>query len=300
MTHFHSTELTQTLVPVVELDGPQKFANAIEQAHKTMMLAPWLQYSNDPKKEQAKAETQLQHNISAALDQGFDLSDPKHPEFRRLEVHNQFGLANPDNLYFLARIETPGSYIIHGKLGSSADIQIQIGAGEPGINENLTSPLPVCEIDLGKLDVKPNGEFKIFISDSRPEVLAEGENWVSNTKKLLRANSILIRESLMDWNTEKGSTWRIERCDTIGQSKPIPTPESVNAQYDRASEYLLGLTKGWIKFVDRLRTNLPANRMSPARRTEQGLPGQFNAAGHFQLTNKNAFIITVAESDARY
>ncbi len=283
-----------------DLAGPQLFASAIEQAHETMLLAPWLQYSDRPNLEQAHAELQLKHQIAAALDQGFALNDARHPEFRRLERHNQFGLVNPDNLYFLATIETPGTYIIHGWRGSAADLQVQVGAGEPGFNEDLTSPLPVSELDLAMLRTKCNGEFRIIISETPPEKLEEGENWLSNTKGVLRANSILIRESLMDWSTETGSTWRIERCDTVGQSKPLPDPETVNQQYERAAQYLTGLTKGWVKFVDRLRTNLPANRMSPPRETGQGLPGQFNAAGHFQLTRTNAFVITVAESDARY
>ncbi|MEO0422572.1 MAG: DUF1214 domain-containing protein [Pseudomonadota bacterium] len=283
-----------------DLAGPQLFANAIEQARQTMLLAPWLQYSDRPDLEQAHADLQLKHHIAAALDQGFALNDARHPEFRRLERHNQFGLVNPDNLYFLATIETPGTYIIHGKRGNAADLQIQVGAGEPGFNENLTSPLPVSELDLAMLRTKCNGEFKIIISEAPPEKLAEGENWLSNTKRVLRANSILIRESLMDWSTETGSTWRIERCDTVGQSKPLPSPESVDQQYERAAQYLTGLTRGWVKFVELLRTNLPANVMSPPRQTEQGLPGQFNAAGHFQLTSTNAFVITVPESDARY
>ncbi|MEO1079717.1 MAG: hypothetical protein AAFY29_09190 [Pseudomonadota bacterium] len=283
-----------------DLAGPQLFASAIEQAHKTMLLAPWLQYSDKPNLEQAHAELQLKHQIAAALDQGFALNDAKHPEFRRLDRHNQFGLVNPDNLYFLASIETPGTYIIHGKRGSAADLQVQLGAGEPGFNENLTSPLPVSELDLAMLKTKPNGEFRIIISETPPEGLGEGENWLRSTKGLRHANSVLIRESLMDWRAETGSIWRIERCDTVGEGKPLPGPETANQQYERAAQYLLGLTKGWVKFVDRLRTNLPANRMSPPRQTEQGLPGQFNAAGHFQLGKTNAFVLTVAESDARY
>lgn len=58
---------------------------------------------------------------------------------------------NPDNLYLLASIETPGTYVIYGKRGTSADLQIQVGAGAPGFNENLTSPIPVSELDLTAL-----------------------------------------------------------------------------------------------------------------------------------------------------
>lgn len=282
------------------LTGSQRFALAIEQAQKAMSMAPWLQYSHNPELEQAAAERQLKHQIAAALDQGFILHDPCYPEFCRLDKHNQFGLVNPDNLYFLASIQTPGTYVIYGKRGTSADLQIQVGAGEPGFDEDLTSPVPVSELNLGTLSTKPNGDFTIIISDTQPCELQAGENWLSNTRDQWRANSVLIRESLMDWNTETGSTWRIERLDTVGTANPLPTAELVNQQYERAANYLIGSTRGWIKFVEQLRTNLPVNRMSRPRGTGQGLPGQFNSAGHFPMNDEDAIIITVEESDARY
>lgn len=296
MTNSHIDCSHDPFTPV----GSQRFAHAIEQAKHTMSLAPWLQYSSNPALEQAAAERQLKHQIAAALDQGFVLHDPSFPEFRRLDKHNQFGLVNPDNLYFLASIETPGTYVIQGKRGTSADLQVQVGAGEPGFDEDLTSPIPVSELDLSALSVKRNGEFSIIISDTEPCDLKVGENWLSNTKGKLCANSVLIRESLMDWDTETGGTWRIERIDTVGKPSPLPSPGLVNLQYERAADYLTGSTKGWIKFVDQLRANLPTNRMSPPRETGQGLPGQFNSAGHFQMNNETAVIITVEDSDARY
>ncbi len=303
VTPFTSGRPFKQSAPVASPPGPtgsQRFAAAIEQARHSMSLAPWMQYSANPEQEEAAAERQLKHQIAAALDQGFVLHDPCFPEFSRLDKHNQFGLVNPDNLYFLASIDTPGTYVIHGKRGTSADLQIQVGAGEPGFEVDLTSPIPVSELDLSALSVKRNGEFTIIISDTKPCDLKRGENWLCNTKKDLRANSILIRESLMDWDTETGGTWRIERVDTIGQPNPLPTPALVNQQYDRAANYLTGSTKGWIKFVEQLRVNLPANHISPPRETGQGLPGQYNSAGHFRMSPDTAVLITVEESDARY
>jgi hypothetical protein len=150
------------------------------------------------------------------------------------------------------------------------------------------------------LSTKLNGEFTILISSTKPSRLKRGENWMSNTKGQLRANSVLIRESLMDWSTGRGGTWRIENLGTIGMANPLPTPERVDLQYERAARYLTGSTKGWIKFVEQLRVNLPAGRMSPPRETGAGLPGQFSSAGHFQMSNDTAIIITVDKSDARY
>lgn len=261
-----------------------------------MLSAPWLLYSRNPLHEKAAVERQLKHQISAALDQGFILHDPCHPEFRRLDQHNQYGLFNPDNCYYIASISTPGTYVIRGKRGTSADLQIQVGAGSPGFNEDLTSPIPVSQLSLDNLKVDANGCFEIVISD-----IEVADNWLCNTKGDLRANSILIRESFMDWEKEKSGTWYIERSDKRGRPSPLPDPQLVNNQYARAAEYLVGSTKGWVKFVDGLRANLAGNSLSHPRETGAGgLPGQWNSAGHFQIRPDKAFIVTVPDSPARY
>ena len=277
------------------LQGAFQFARAIEEARSIMFQAPWLLDSPTPQWEQAAAERQLKHQISAALDQGFILHDPYHPEFRVLNQHNQFGLVNPDNRYHIATISTPGTYIIRGKRGTSADLEIQVGAGNPGFDETQTSPKPVSQMSLNDLVVNDDGTFEIVISDTEM-----GENWLSNTNGDDKANSILIREAFMDWEKEVSGTWYIERCDTRGTPSPLPDPELVNQQYIRATEYLLGSTKGWIKFVDGLRGKLRPNLLSPPRATTNGLPGQWNSAGQFPIHPDKAIIITVPYSPARY
>jgi len=284
------------------LRGPLLLAHAIEEARDILFSAPWLLYSRSPSGERAAAERQLKHQLSAALDQGFILHDPLHPEFRVLNQHNQFGLVNPDNRYHLATISTPGTYVIRGKRGTSADLQIQIGAGNAGFDEDLTSPTPIAELSLDNLVVDDDGHFEIVISDTET-----GPNWLPNTRNdpntqdELKATSILIRESFMDWESEVGGTWYIERSDTRGQPVPLPDAERVNEQYRRAADYLVGSTKGWVKFVDGLRANLAVNRLSPPRGTGTGgLPGQRSSAGHFPVRPGKAIILTVPHSPARY
>ncbi|GAB5471491.1 MAG: hypothetical protein Kilf2KO_45210 [Rhodospirillales bacterium] len=277
------------------LPGALALTHAIEEARSIMLSAPWLLYSRDPLREQAAAERQLKHQLCAALDQGFILQDPLHPEFRSLDQHNQFGLFNPDNRYHIASIATPGTYVIRGRRGTSADFEVQVGAGDPGFDENLTSPIPVSQLSLDDLVLDAEGCFEIVISDTEA-----GDNWLCNTKGDLKANSILIRESFMDWETEESGTWYIERSDTRGQPAPLPDPDLVNRQYARAAAYLIGSTKGWIKFVDRLRANLAGNRLSRPRETADGLPGQWNSAGHFAIRPDKAIIVTVPDSPARY
>ena len=287
--------MNETLNDKQGLQGAIQFARAIEEARNIMFQAPWLLDSPTPRREKAAAERQLKHQISAALDQGFIVHDPFHPEFRSLNQHNQFGLFNPDNRYHIATISTPGTYVIRGKRGTSASLEIQVGAGNPGFDEDQTSPKPVSQLSLDDLIVDDDGTFEVVISETET-----GNNWLSNTNGDDKANSILIRESFMDWEQEVSGTWYIERSDTRGTPNPLPDPELVNQQYARAAEYLLGSTKGWIKFVDRIRCNLGINRLSPPRETENGLPGQWNSAGQFPIRPGKAVIITLPDSPAKY
>ncbi len=285
------------------LQGSMQLARAIDKARDIMAEAHWVLDSSDPVQEKAAAELQLKNQLVAALDKGFALHDANHPEFRTLDQYNQYGLYNPDNRYHIATISTPGKYVIRGKRGTSADLQIQVGTGEPGFDVNLTSPVTIDQMALAELEVDDDGHFEIIISDTE-----EGDNWLKNTEvreingvdKVLKANSILIRESFMDWDNETSGTWYIEREDTRGQPNPVTSPELINHQYQLTSDYLLGSVRGWVKFVEQLRPNLVIDELSKPRETKDGLPGQWNSAGQFPINPDKAIIITVEKSTAHY
>lgn len=281
--------------PQQALMGAMQLAHAIEEARDILFSAPWLLESANPMQEKAAAERQLKNQLGAALDQGFIVHDPLHPEFRCFDQHSQFGLFNPDNRYHIATISSSGTYVIRGKRGSSAYMEVQVGAGDAGFNENLTSPKTVSQLSSNELIVEDEGYFEITISDTQT-----GDNWLSITNGNLQATSVLIRESFMDWESEKSGTWYIERVDTRGEPSPAPNPKLVHEQYKRASDYLLGSTKGWVKFVDGLRTKIKVNTLTPPKETKEGLPGQWNSAGYFPIHPDKAIILTIPRSPAKY
>ena len=147
--------------------GASQLAKAIKEARQILFDAPWVARSPDPEQERAAAERQLKHQLSAALDQGFILHDVCQPELRLLNQHNQFGLVNPDNRYHIANITTPGTYTLRGRRGTSADLQIQVGAGDPGFTDE-TNLDPVSLLSLDDLEVEDDGTFEITISDTDP------------------------------------------------------------------------------------------------------------------------------------
>lgn len=276
------------------LQGARQLADAIEQARQIMFKAPWVAGSPDPQQELAAAQRQLKHQLTASLDQGFVFHDPLHPEFRLMDQHCQFGLFNPDNLYRLAGISTPGTYVIRGRRGTSADLQIQVGAGGAGIGDGINL-IPIAELSLDQLIVKTDGTFEIVVSET-----PSGDNWLPNTKGELRATTILIRESLMDWESEAGGSWYIERTDARGAPSPVPTQELVNAQYARAAESLISSTRGWVDFVAGILAQAPRNVLTPPKPAQSGLPGQWSSSGVFPLQPGQAVVVTLARSPARY
>ncbi|MEM7048510.1 MAG: hypothetical protein AAF604_02575 [Acidobacteriota bacterium] len=272
--------------------GAGQLAKAIKQARQIMFDAPWVAESPDPEQERAAAERQLKHQLSAALDQGFILHDVCQPELRLLNQHNQFGLVNPDNRYHIANITTPGTYTLRGKRGTSADLQIQVGAGDPGFTDE-TNLDPVSLLSLDDLEVEDDGSFEITISDTDP-----GGNWLCNTNGDLTAKNLLLRESFMDWNTEVGTTWYLERTDTRGMPSPLPDRDLVNYQYERASQYLVASAAAWVNLVTFLRGEIPPGILSPPKETK--LPGQYASAGFFRMRPDRAVIITLPKVPARY
>ncbi|MEM8959875.1 MAG: hypothetical protein AAGD38_00215 [Acidobacteriota bacterium] len=270
--------------------GASQLAKAIEDARKIMFAAPWIEDSPDPEKERAAAERQLKHQLAAALDQGFILHDECQPQLRLLNQHNQFGLVNPDNRYYIGTIKTPGTYTLRGRRGTSADLQIQLGGGEIS-DPNLD---PVSLLSHEDLVVDDDDNFVITISDTDPG----GGNWLSNKNGALTAKNILIRESFMDWNTEVGSTWYLERTDTRGMPSPLPDRDLVDYQYERASNYLVESAATWVGLVTRLLDEIPRGIVMPPKETK--LPGQFASVGIFRIQPDKAFIITVPKARARY
>ncbi len=272
--------------------GSSQLATAIDEARKIMFNAPWVARSPDPEQERAAAERQLKHQLSAALDQGFIMHDVYQPELRLLNQHNQFGLVNPDNRYHIANITTPGTYTLTGRRGNSADLQIQVGAGDPGFSDE-TNLEPVSLLSRDELQTEEDGSFKITISDTDP-----GGNWLNNKSGDLTAKNILIRESFMDWNTEVGTSWYLERTDMRGEPSPIPDRDLVTYQYERAAQYLVASAAAWVKLVSFLRIKNPPGILRAPISTR--LPGQYTSAGTFRMRPDRAVIITMPKAAARY
>ena len=117
-----------TLTPSSALAGAcESIAAAYTAAAASVENAPFV----TTEVERAEGPRYLATNVIAALQDGLLSADPVHPELGRGDSRYDLGLANPDNVYYLARIEPGADYRIIGRRGNSADLTVQALIGYP-------------------------------------------------------------------------------------------------------------------------------------------------------------------------
>ena len=105
---------------------------------------------------------------------------------------------------------------------------------------------------------------------------------------------LLVREVYSDWAAERRGTIRIYRPDQAGHAPPPVTDTATAAKrYAVAGKMLLSRLRTFLAFPEWFYLNEPANTMTPPRATPGGLATQFSSAGHFDLGDDEAMIVTV-------
>ncbi len=105
---------------------------------------------------------------------------------------------------------------------------------------------------------------------------------------------LLVREVYSDWAAERRGTIRIHRADQAGHAPPPATDTATAAKrYAVAGKLLLSRLRTFLAFPEWFYLNEPVNTMTPPRATPGGLATQFSSAGHFDLADDEAMIVTV-------
>jgi hypothetical protein len=110
---------------------------------------------------------------------------------------------------------------------------------------------------------------------------------------------LLVREVWSDWTARPG-TIAIQRVDGIGGA-PQPADEAKLAKrFNAAAKSLVGQLNTFLQFPEWFYLKLPVNTMTEPRLTPGGLATQYSSAGHYELADDEALIVTVPASDAPY
>ncbi|PXX58816.1 hypothetical protein DFR70_113151 [Nocardia tenerifensis] len=263
----------------------QPFADAIAAAEQIITEAAHIRTEQDL----VEGYDYLAGSIRAALQMAWAY-ERDFPFFvRSTGPYTKMGLDNPDTLYFHSYLRPDAEYVVTGKRGTTRDLSFQV------LNGNY-SPVDVPDsltaFDDRSLEIGPDGSYELR--------LGPGEARPGYVHLAADSAMLVVREVYSDWSTEQPGTVRIARVEGVGDAPPPLTKDLLTKRYGVAGKMLISRLKTFLAFPEWFYLNLPVNTMTEPRSTPGGLTTQFSSAGHYELDDDQAMIITVPKSDAPY
>lgn len=251
----------------------QPLLDAIAEAERLVRDAPHIETEADL----LEGLQYLAGGIAACTHIAFDY-DRDHPFLQSgTGPFTKMGLDNPDTLYFGTRVQGGCEYVVTGTRGTTTDLSFQLLGGDY-TDQNV--PDSETAFDDRQLDISADGDFE----------------WRFTPKSNAQ---LVIREVYNDWSARRGNV-AIARTDTAGTAPPPLSRELIEKRWATAGKQLVQRVRTWLQFPQWFYLNLPANTMVAPRITPGGLATQYSSAGHFDLAEDQALVITLPVSDAPY
>ena len=239
--------------------------------------------------ERAACVRHLARQVVMALQTELEHADPAAPSFHRYEEPwVQWGGPNPDNVYTRAALDPGATYRVTGNVQGVRAALFSLIEGDMHLGEYGV----FGECALGDLDVEPDGSIEIWISPDR-----QRGNWIESDPS---ARLVLIRQYLCDWDHDRAATFSIERVDAAGVPPPPPTSTDVAQSLQRAARWVDRSLEYWCEYVERARSHLPHNAVSPPSTPKGGAPTIGYGAGWWELGPDEVLLITTDLPDADY
>ncbi|SFS71062.1 hypothetical protein [Saccharopolyspora flava] len=263
----------------------QPFADAVAEAEEIIKGAKHIRTDQDL----IEGYDYLAGSIQASMMLAWAF-ERDHPYFiQSTGPHTKMGLDNPDALYFHSYIRDDAEYVVTGKRGSTTDLSFQVLNGD---YSPVDVPDSLAAFDDRRIDIGDDGEFEVRFGPG-----PAGPNYFT----LAPGSAMLVvREVYSDWDTERRGLIRIRRADTAGTAPPPRTMDLMTKRYGVAGKILLSRLRTFLAFPEWFYLNQPVNTMNEPRSTPGGLSTQMSSAGHFELADDQAMIITVPRSEAPY
>lgn len=237
-----------------------------------------------PQDEQLRAELyrQLLMNLTLGYFIYFQL-DARHPDWAPF-LNSVFMLQpNPDDTYYLARIDDDGVYRICGERGSVRILTFAFGYEPMGTSERIGGGL--AQYDVDDLQLGRGGTFEVLVSKRRPDGY-EGHWWPMPPG----AQTILGRQRSYDWGTERDARFAIERLD-VKELKPRMPARDIDAKLrDVLGGYAERLSRIWLQYQNRVRDSGLINRIETAS-FSGAQPVQVYWQGIYQFAADEALIL---------
>jgi hypothetical protein len=256
------------------------FAEALAEAEKIIAGAPHIRSEQDL----AEGYDYLAGSIQASLRLAWAYQRDFPYFVSSTGPYTKMGLDNPDTLYFHAYLRDDAEYVVSGRRGSTADLSFQVLKGD---YSPVEVPDSLSAFDDRAVDIAADGSFELRFGPSAP-----GPGYFR-----LGAGSsmLLVREVYSDWAAERRGTIAIRRADGAarGAGEASGGVAASARKYDVAGKILLSRLRTFLAFPEWFYLTEPVNTMTPPRPTPGGLATQFSSAGHYDLTDDQAMIVTV-------
>jgi hypothetical protein len=259
----------------------QSFAEAIAEAEKIITGAPHVRSEADL----AEGYDYLAGNIKSSLQLAWAYQRDFPYFVTSVGPYTKMGLDNPDTLYFHSYLRDDASYVVTGCRGTTADLSFQVLAGD---YSPVEVPDSLSAFDDRAIEVGPDGTFELRFGPAR-----EGRNSAKFFTLGPGSAMLLVREVYSDWATERRGSIGIHRADRRGSAPPVPDVDAMAKRYRVAGKILLSRLRTFLAFPEWFYLKLPVNTMTEPRRTPGGLASQFSSAGHYELDDDQAMIVTV-------
>ena len=258
----------------------QSFADAVAEAERIITGAPHVTSEADL----AEGYDYLAGHIKASLQLAWAYQRDFPYFVTSAGPYTKMGLDNPDTLYFHSYLRDDGEYVVTGRRGTTTDLSFQVLNGD---YSPVEVPDSLTAFDDRAFGVAGDGTFEIRFGPDRGE---HGHDFFT-----LGPGSamLLVREVYSDWATEQRGTISIHRADRAGRAPPVPDVATMEKRYRVAGKILLSRLRTFLAFPEWFYLKLPVNPMTEPRRSPGGLASQFSSAGHFDLGDDQAMIVTV-------
>jgi hypothetical protein len=251
------------------------FAEALAEAEKIIAGAPHIACEQDL----AEGYDYLAGSIQASLRRDF-------PYFvQSTGPYTKMGLDNPDTLYLHAYLRDDTEYVVTGRRGTTADLSFQVLKGD---YSPVEVPDSLSAFDDRAIDIAADGSFELRFGPGRAAGAGPGYFTLGAGSSML-----LVREVYSDWSAERRGTISIRREDRAGSAPPPADTPALAKRYAVAGKILLSRLRTFLAFPEWFYLAEPVNTMTAPRSTPGGLATQFSSAGHFDLGEDQAMIVTV-------
>jgi hypothetical protein len=247
----------------------QPLAEAIAEAEKIITSAPHVLTEQDLAEgyEYLAGSIQASMRLAWAYERNF-------PAFiSSTGPYTKMGLDNPDTLYLHSYLRDDSEYVITGQRGSTTDLNFQIMNGD---YSPVQVPDSLTAFDDRALQIGPDGAFEFRLRPPAGSAM------------------LAVREVYSDWTNERRGIIRIHRDGMTGAAPSRMTDTSAQAKkYGVAGKILLSRLRTFLAFPEWFYLKEPVNTLTPPRVTPGGLSTQFSSAGHYDLADDQAMIVTV-------